>query len=302
MEVVVSEETNKGILNKGIKESVSEICVPIKLYVGHAIQLLNKSVDYIFVPRMKSIQAGEYFCPKFMGLPDMLTHGVNGLSGKILSCTIATDQEDISNPKLYYPLAEKLGVTEEKIDFATQEANQQWKAFRMFNKSGLTIHEAMKMIHPEETIHLSTEQYQKPVLRIGLIGYVYNIYDPFLNMNVIDKLRELNVEFVTFDMLDENQLEEGLKGMGKNLFWTFSNKLLGAGLGLFRQQDIDGIIHITAFGCGPDSFLGKLFELESDQTSKPFMSIRVDEHTGENHLQTRIEAFIDMLKRKNYIA
>jgi len=32
------------------------------------------------------------------------------------------------------------------------------------------------------------------------------------------------------------------------------------------------------------------------------MLIRVDEHTGENHLLTRIEAFIDMLKRKKAVS
>ena len=28
------------------------------------------------------------------------------------------------------------------------------------------------------------------------------------------------------------------------------------------------------------------------------MTLRIDEHTGESHLQTRIEAFTDMIKRK----
>ncbi len=304
MEVVVSEETNKGILNKGIKESVSEICVPIKLYIGHAIQLLNKEIDYIFVPRMVSIQSGEYFCPKFMGLPDMLRHGVKGLEGKIITCQIKSDSDDISAPENYYPMAEVLGVTKEQIQVAASVAREQWIGFRMFNKSGFTAVEAMKMIQTNDSLEvlLNNQQSSKPVLRIGLIGYVYNIYDPFLNMNIIEKLRELNVDFITFDMLEEAQLQEKIKDMEKTLFWTFSNKLLGAGLRLFHEPTIDGIIHLTAFGCGPDSFMGKLFEFESDQTGVPFMSIRVDEHTGENHLQTRIEAFVDMLKRKKFIA
>jgi len=38
--------------------------------------------------------------------------------------------------------------------------------------------------------------------------------------------------------------------------------------------------------------------LDSDTYNKPFLTMRVDEHSGENHLQTRIEAFVDMLKRK----
>jgi len=71
---------------------------------------------------------------------------------------------------------------------------------------------------------------------------------------------------------------------------------------LFSEGKVDGIIHITAFGCGPDSFLSRLMELESDATGIPFMIIRIDEHTGENHLLTRIEAFVDMIKRKKAIS
>ena len=69
-----------------------------------------------------------------------------------------------------------------------------------------------------------------------------------------------------------------------------------------KDDSIDGIIHITAFGCGPDSLIGKIMELESVDYKKPFMTIRVDEHTGENHLQTRVEAFIDMIYRKKLLS
>ena len=31
------------------------------------------------------------------------------------------------------------------------------------------------------------------------------------------------------------------------------------------------------------------------------MTVRVDEHTGENHLVTRVEAFTDMLKRSKAV-
>ena len=37
-------------------------------------------------------------------------------------------------------------------------------------------------------------------------------------------------------------------------------------------------------------------EIDCDEKNVPFMTLRVDEHTGESHVQTRLEAFIDMLK------
>jgi len=295
-EVAVSSETNKGILNRGVKESVAEICVPIKLFVGHAHYLLKKEVDYIFVPRMVSIYLGEYFCPKFMGLPDMMEHGVKGMEGKILTCHITSDTDDISDYSNYLSCAKTLGVSEAEIKHAAKKAGERWNVFRMYSKMGFTATQSLEMMENNQKLRRA-EKTSKDI-RIGLLGYVYNVYDDFISMNMIEKLGELDVDFITFDMLDEETLRKETAFMHKQLFWTFSNKLLGAGYSLLKNKEVDGLIHITAFGCGPDSFLSKLLELKADETGIPFMMIRVDEHTGENHLQTRIEAFVDMLRRK----
>lgn len=298
MEVVISEETNKHMMNQGVKESVAELCVPIKVFVGHSYDLLEKDVDYIFVPRFESIKEGEYFCPKFMGLPDMMEHGVKGMEEKVLTCEIISENDNISDYRLYLSLKEKLGVTEEQIKNAANKANDEWLAFRMYCKMGHTITESIELL---ENKNITKRIRTKNAIKIGLVGYVYNVYDPFISMDITKKLDELGVEFVTFEMEDENEIMDYIKDMEKNLFWTFSNKLLGFGYKLFRNREVDGVIHLTAFGCGPDSFLSKLLEYESEDTGIPFMMIRVDEHTGENHLQTRIEAFIDMLRRKKRI-
>jgi predicted nucleotide-binding protein (sugar kinase/HSP70/actin superfamily) len=135
-------------------------------------------------------------------------------------------------------------------------------------------------------------------LRIGVIGYVYNVYDNFISMDVLNKLRQLGADPVTFEMLDQKVIDLQLRKFPKTLFWTFSNKLLAGAYHFFEDPTYDGLIHVTAFGCGPDSFLGKVLELDSANYGKPFMTVRIDEHTGENHLQTRVEAFVDMIAKK----
>jgi len=300
MEVVISEETNKKLINDGVKESVAELCVPIKAFVGHSYNLLKKEVDYIFVPRMLSISCGEYFCPKFMGLPDMMEHGVVNMGEKILTCDITSENEDITDYKNYLPLIDKLNVTEEQLKAAAEKARKDWIAFRMYSKMGHTVPEAMDLVN-NKTIAKKIKTPTTDSIKIGLLGYVYDVYDAFISMDITNKLGELGVEFVTFEMLEEDEMLEQIADMDKTLFWTFSNKLLGAGYKFFRNNEVDGVIHLTAFGCGPDSFLSKLLEYESDDTGIPFLMLRVDEHSGENHLQTRIEAFVDMLKRKKRI-
>lgn len=301
VEVVISEETSKTVLNKGIKHSVAEICVPIKLFVGHLVTLAEKDIDYLFVPRMISISEGEYFCPKFLGLPDLVKHSIDNMETRMLTCHIKSKDDDISDYTNYLSLAEPLGVTEKQIKKAAKTAGSEWKAFRAYNKMGYTFHQSLELVNAQQKVNIKANDIANSV-QIGLLGYPYNIYDNFINMDLFEKIDELNVDFITFDMLDEVELTKQLEHMDKKLFWTFSNKLLGAGYKLFSEGKVDGIIHITAFGCGPDSFLSRLMELESDATGIPFMIIRIDEHTGENHLLTRIEAFVDMIKRKKAIS
>ena len=71
LEPVVSPPTNKAIMTAGLKAAVDEICLPVKVFIGHCLEL-QKNCDAILVPRLTSVARKEYTCPKFMGLPDMV--------------------------------------------------------------------------------------------------------------------------------------------------------------------------------------------------------------------------------------
>ncbi len=298
-QVVVSKQTTKELIDKGIKHSVPEICVPIKIFNGHVLDLLEQGVDYVYVPRMMEIRKRECFCPKFMGLPDMVKYSLPGAADKLLSSQIKSDSDDIAQPGNFLEIGAKLGKSDFLVREALKDAQRVWNRYRYIMKQGYTAAEALEILESKQSIEV---RQHKGEIKIGLMGYVYDIYDEFVSMNIVDKLREMKVDVVTFEMYDERLLDAGLKHLRKKLFWTFSNKLLSAAYKFFEDDTVDGIIHVTAFGCGPDSLIGKVAELESIRCQKPFMTVRVDEHTGENHLLTRIEAFSDMLKRKHRAA
>lgn len=296
IETVLSKPTSKHIINKGIEFSVPEICVPIKVFTGHVASIVDE-VDYLFIPRMVSVSKNEFFCPKFMGLPDMIKYTVPGAINKILSPKIQSDSDKISNPKFYSGMKEVLGISNWELQRALRKAEKEWERFRRLSKEGYVLSDAMDIFKGKESHCKKTVEENKEIT-IGLLGYVYDIYDEFISMNAVEKLKEMNVNILTFEMLDERVLNKSIKFLKKRLFWTFSNKLLGAGYYFYNNPQVDGLIHMTAFACGPDSMIGKMMELESSNYNKPFMTIRVDEHTGESHLQTRVEAFVDMIKRK----
>ncbi|RQD69739.1 MAG: hypothetical protein D5S00_05750 [Tindallia sp. MSAO_Bac2] len=305
IETVVSSPTNKWIMDKGIKYSVPEICVPIKVYLGHVLELIDRGVDYIFVPRFVSIQKGQFFCPKFMGLPDIIRHTFPEMEPVMLSPYVESTTDDLATSlKQYQIFEDKFGITRSDNRKALKKAETVWKLFREYSLNGYDIPEATQKAMSEgcQTIgdykRSLDDKYEYAEVTIGVLGYVYNIYDSVISLDIVNRLKEMGVRIKTFEMIDDETLKKQLANMPKTLFWTFSDKLFAAGNHFYHDPDVDGIIHVTAFGCGPDSMLGKLLELDSTKFEKPFMTVRIDEHSGENHLQTRAEAFVDMLKRR----
>ncbi|NLY44019.1 MAG: hypothetical protein GX066_08655 [Clostridiaceae bacterium] len=299
MDVVVSDVTSKELIEKGIKVTVPEICVPIKIFNGHVINLLSKNVDYVFIPRFVSIDRGEWFCPKFIGLPDLVKYTIEEAKERILTIDIKGKREDTCNWRNYRPLCNILHVSEKQLKKALKNASEYWHQFRQYSMEGFTIEEAMQICDNKLTRNQILSQ-RSSEITIGLLGYVYNIYDPFVSMDIIPKMRSMGVNIITFEMLKEEEMSRQLPRKSKNIYWTFSKKIHQSARVFMKERNVDGLIHVTAFGCGPDSIVGKMIELDSDVYQKPFMTIRVDEHTGESHLITRVEAFVDMIKRKKY--
>ena len=293
-EVVISDTSTKPLVQKGIAVTVPEICFPIKIYNGHVINLIEKGVDYIFCPRFVHIEKNYWFCPKYIGLPELVEKTVP--EAKLLIAEIDCDREDTAALKCYLPVAKKLGVSAHKMRIALEGAAEDFKRFREYCNMGLTLDEAAEVMF--EGAKISDFALPEFDTTIGLLGYVYNVYDPFISMNIIQKLRELKVNVITFDMLDLRDLHKYRDECTRPIFWTFPDKLYQAASVMIKDLDVQGIIHITAFGCGPDSVVGKEIEHDFADSGVPFMTLRFDEHTGESHLQTRIEAFTDMIKRK----
>lgn len=313
VDLIISDKTSRNLLDKGIKNTLSEICVPIKIMVGHILNLKEKGIDYLYLPRFKSIRKNVVLCPKFLGLPDLVKHSLPEFKNIIISDTIVSESEDISDYNNFIVLKEKLQISKKDMQLALYKSAEFWRRFRKLLISGFLIDDFLdadnltvlkKLINKFENISVKSNENNSLLLNkekeinIALIGYVYNLYDSYINMNIIDKLKEMNVRLHTFSMLKEELIESEISNLGKPMFWEFSNKLYGASEHYLKAKKIDGIIHLTAFGCGPDSILGQIIEFDAKNYKKPFMTLRIDEQTGESHIITRIEAFIDLLKFK----
>lgn len=313
VEVVVSDNSSRELLDQGVKKSLAEICVPIKVMVGHILNLEQKKVDFIFLPRFKSIQKNLVLCPKFLGLPDMIKHSLTKLKTPLIIDQIDSETEVIDQYSNYQKLAAVLETSEKEMKSALEAAADFWQRYRKLLKQGYLIDYfaniktmtklEQKIVEAELEISQPQNNLVKPaageeLIEIAVIGYVYNVFDHYLNMNIINKLKEMGVKVYTFSMVAEDVIAAKLAELRKPMFWQFSNKLYGAAEHYLENNKIDGLIHLTAFGCGPDSILGQILEIDAPKHNKSFMTLRIDEQTGESHLITRIEAFIDLLRLK----
>ena len=314
-ETVISDNTSRELLDRGVKKSISEICVPIKVMIGHVLNLEKNGVDYIFLPRFRSIKKDVVVCPKFMGLPDMIRHSLPGLKTPLIADQIEAESDDISHFSNHQKLAETLNISKMKMKKSLKKAADFWHRYRELLFEGYLISDFygiddLELL--EKLISKIENNSKKPqsqsqdfeasgseeVVDIALIGYVYNVFDQYINMDIINKLKEMGVRVHTFSMVAEEIIEEELSRLRKPMFWEFTNKLYGAAEHYFKNNQIDGVIHLTAFGCGPDSILGQILEVDAKEYKKPFMTLRIDEQTGESHILTRIEAFIDLMRLK----
>jgi predicted nucleotide-binding protein (sugar kinase/HSP70/actin superfamily) len=129
-EPVESVATNKSILDAGVRNAVPEICVPIKIFIGHYLKLIESGVDAVYVPRFVSIREWDTFCPKFLGLPDMLRHAFPEHESKVLTHIIRSKSEDIATLSNFLPLARRLGAKRFEAVRAIDAARRKWLEFR----------------------------------------------------------------------------------------------------------------------------------------------------------------------------
>ena len=76
IKIVLSDITTKQTMSKGASLVVTETCLPIKVFIGHVLNLIDKGIDKIFVPSIQSIAPKIYNCSKIRGLPDLVRNVV----------------------------------------------------------------------------------------------------------------------------------------------------------------------------------------------------------------------------------
>lgn len=277
-EVVISPKTNQQILHWGVSTAIDGNCLPVKLYYGHVRALLEADIDYLFVPRVISVAKSEYICPKFMGLPDMIKSGFSFLP-TILSPVLDGRKAGWSIMQAYL----KMGVDFAPLPRVLQAYYRAWQVQTEYEQQKLQAVDA-----PSDNL-----------LTVAILGHEYLVYDEFASLDIINQLQSRNYRVITMEQVPYQELTIHAKALPKRMFWTSGRKMIGATH--YLQPHVDGIISLSAFGCGTDSISVDLIERYCYGRQLPHLNLNLDEHTGEAGLVTRVEAFLDLLARRKMI-
>ncbi|MEA4923892.1 MAG: acyl-CoA dehydratase activase-related protein [Syntrophomonadaceae bacterium] len=293
-EVVTSLPTNRQTIEKGVESAVDEACFPIKVYYGHVRELCGQSLDYIFIPRLVSVEPRSFICPKFMGLPDMIKAVMPDLP-PVINITVDISRTERSLQQDIITVGQMFTAHKKKIQAAYQHGRQELRQCQELCRAGYNMAEAIKIWEGEEILLPSDY-----ALNLGVLGHGYSLYDQTISMNLIARLRRMGCRVQVVETLDRNAIEVNAAQIPKRVFWTLGRKMVGSALLMEQRPEIDGIIYLACFGCGPDSMVGEI--IERKVKTKPFMMMTIDEHTGEAGMVTRLEAFCDMLLRKREVS
>lgn len=275
-QVILSPETNKKILKDGIDASIDESCLSAKIYMGHLAYLRGKA-DFILVPRIVGFGRKEEVCTKFNALYDIVKNTFKEVN--LLSYNVDRANQE-SEFKGFMKMGRELGKNPVLV-------------LRAYLKG--------KRLQRQKELQLAEEQERlilgKDKLKLLIIAHDYNTYDRVVGYPVIKYLESLGIVPVYADAADKKKTALKSRLISDTLYWTFNKELIGA-IDHY-QQNIDGIIFISTFPCGPDSLVNELCLRKIKGV--PMANIIVDELQGEAGLQTRIESFVDIIMERKKI-
>jgi len=337
VEAYVPPYTSKKTLSLGTKHSPEAICLPYKLILGNFIEAIEGGADYVAMITSPGIcRLGEYGTNIREALMDLgydakyiefsLYDGVKGiykflseLTGRknpilflraIAFCfrkVFALD--DFDTALSYYRARE--------VNFGEAERRYK-KGLRYINEANTTraLKKAKKMALKE--LKKTEIDKSREVLHVDLTGEIYLVCDQFSNQNIESELGKMGVQtrksltvgsFLKDAIIPplfrkgETHLQRAFRMAKPYLLRDIGGDALEciSDVAWAHEKGKDGIIHISPFTCMPEIMSQNIFPSMREDCDIPILTLVMDEQTGKAGYLTRLEAFVDLMRRKKRV-
>ena len=333
--VVLPPENNKNVLNLGVKYSMEGICIPYKLNLANYIMALNAGANTLLMFQAPgACRFGNYTKAASQTLKDlgydfemivfdMYKNKMKQVIGAF--CYVSETKNPFRIISAFKIGFEKFFVCDEiekKLFYLRPREIEQGSAEKVYKKARKLIDEAntshklksvMKNIRREfSEIKIDTS---KDVPIIYLIGEFFVLLDSYTNMDIEKELGIMGIEVqrqIMFSDWIEHVLKPGIlyrKESHRKRCTRYAKDFIKRPIGgeclesigdavLAARHNVDGVIHLSPFLCTPEIVAQNILTQVSKQEDIPIISLVFDEQTGKVGFLTRLEAFVDLVKRK----
>lgn len=333
-EVVMPPPNSKRTLTLGTKYAPESVCLPFKLTLGNFIEALEHGADTIFMAN------GPGRC-RFGFYGEVQQRILRDLGYQFNMLQVNTSENVMQNIlralrtispglswlqagqalRMGYTALQAVDTLEKELHRVRPREKEKQAASRVFQSVLDRLQRAKTISEVKAVRDFGLQQLrqvpvhnEKPVLKIGILGEIYVVLEPFVTADIERRLAEMGVEVSKFlypsDWASYNLFIKALKVFPEHGTAAAAAKpylkyaVGGEGLKtvgqtvLCAQQGYDGVIQLYPFTCMPEIVARHMLPKIQEDLHIPVLTLGVDEHTGAAGLQTRLEAFVDLVTRR----
>lgn len=332
-DVVPPPICTRKTLEIGTKYSPETICLPLKVMIGNFIESIERGADTILLTgSCGPCRFGFYSILEKSILEDMgydvdfivfdpIYEGWKPLKDNIYK-TFKVDnmRELIRTGKFAWKLIQTADYITDLSNKVRAYALDSLKVDLIMNNYYRQVEETYgekeMMELMERTISklnkVKIDKSKEPI-KIGLIGEIYTVIEPFVNLEVERKLGHMgvlveksltptlwvehHVAKFPFGAKTENEKYRLAKPYLETLVGGHGRETVGSAI-YYANRGFDGVIQLLPLNCMPEIVAKSILSTVSKDLNFPIMTLILDEMTGEAGYMTRLEAFIDLLQRR----
>lgn len=287
-EVVLSEKSSRQLYFKGQHTVASDTaCYPAKLIHGHIESILDKGVDFIFMP-CESYNIDEhdstnhYNCPIVAYYPELLKANNERLNDQNFIMPYLDLNEEDNTVKKLYALFKKYGVSKKQVRAALTEG---------FNR--LDDYHADVRRKGEEILDKATLAGKQIII---LAGRPYHL-DNEINHGINKLLTSLGMAVLSEDSVFDKGNYVKVNVLNQ---WTYHARLYRAAEFATRHEIVN-LVQLVSFGCGIDAITTDQLRAILEKGGKLYTQIKIDEINNLGVVKIRLRsmlAAIEESKRK----
>jgi predicted nucleotide-binding protein (sugar kinase/HSP70/actin superfamily) len=321
-EVIVPPPISKRTIELGCKYSPEFVCFPFKITLGCLIEALEQGADTLLQSgRRGSCRYGYYkevqeVILKDLGYEFKFARFVSLESFKEIDKNI-TRKQILESIKIGWAKIKVMDKFEDKVRReSAYEINvgESRKLYQKFLDECKKVESLNQVKELEKKFQYEFSQIKKDTtikpLKVGIVGELYIVMEPYSNLNIERELNQMGVEVIRPLCLTSILMEVFVPWKSeKPLFRKISRPYLRYDAGahanasvaetiMFARKGIDGVIHIKPHGCMPEVTAMSVLHRVSKDYDIPILFLSFDEHASSVGIKTRVEAFVELLKRR----